>query len=421
MSADDVRQRVHQQLTTAGFLPPNYQGGTLANIPATAAALLEAPFDGLPPIDTALWSPLAGDVRHVVVLLIDGMGVNLLAREEAAVDRALATPHARGELTSIFPSTTVAALSSLWTGAAPAQHGLVGLNLLLPDLGTMMFVLTFSSRLSANPNELIAAGLSPEAFLRAPGVGEQMVPYGVDVINFNARELLDTPLSRMFSRGVTRQSGSSSWTEQLGQIRAHLERPHHGKTLSIGYWPKVDTLAHYTGWDSAEVAAELADTLTTVQSELFERLSPAARQGTVVLMLADHGQTITPHSHHIYIEAHPELHRMLLMRPAGELRVPYLYVRQGARPDVLDYFAERLPNEFLALPSDDALAAGLFGPSPYAPETAVRLGDIVVLSRGGHVLATELERGLAERFVGMHAGMTPDEMRIPFLGWRLDR
>ncbi len=117
-------------------------------------------------------------------------------------------------------------------------------------------------------------------------------------------------------------------------------------------------------------------------------------------MVADHGQTIIPHSGHIYVEAHPKLQKMLLMRPAGELRVPYLYARQGARDEVLDYFDRELSHAFVALPSEEALAAGLFGPPPYADETAIRLGDVVVIGRDGYVLAVENERGLAERFVG---------------------
>ncbi len=44
------RQAIHSQLEQAGFLPPDYQGGTLASIPATAAALLEVPFAGLPAV-----------------------------------------------------------------------------------------------------------------------------------------------------------------------------------------------------------------------------------------------------------------------------------------------------------------------------------------------------------------------------------
>lgn len=412
---------LESRLRAAGFVPPNYQGGTLASIPATAAALLDVPFAGLPPVAETLWRPLAGDVRHVVILLVDGMGANLLAREVATVERVLDAPHTRGALTSIFPSTTVAALSSLWTGAAPAQHGVVGLNLLLPDLGAMIFMITFSSLVSGTADDMLRAGVSPESFLRAPGLGEQLVAQGIHVESFNAAELLNTPLSRMFSRGVSGQTGSSGWRQMLGQIRAHLERPRDEKSLSVAYWPKVDTYAHLSGWNSAEVATELRDVLQAVQTELLEKLSPRGRAGTVVLLLADHGQTLIPPRGHFYLETHPELQRMLLMRPAGELRVGYLYARQGARDDLVGYFDQHLADKFLALPSDEALAAGLFGPPPYAPETAVRLGDVVVISRDDYVLATEMERGLNERFIGMHASMTPDEMAIPFLAWRLDR
>ncbi len=190
----------------------------------------------------------------MVVLLIDGMGVNLLAREAALFNQTIQSPTVRGELTSIFPSTTVAALSSLWTGVSPAQHGLVGLNLLLPDLGTLMFVLTFSSKVASLPDDLIGAGMSPEAFLRYPGVGEQLTNRGVHVHSFNASDLLDTPLSRMFARGVSEQTGSHGLPQMLGQIRGQLEQSGSGKSLLIGYWPRVDTLEHTNGWKSETVA-----------------------------------------------------------------------------------------------------------------------------------------------------------------------
>ena len=40
-------------------------------------------------------------------------------------------------ITSLVPSTTTAALTSLWTGRSPAEHGIVGYELWLKEYGVV--------------------------------------------------------------------------------------------------------------------------------------------------------------------------------------------------------------------------------------------------------------------------------------------
>ena len=63
------------------FLLPNYADGSIANVPATVAALLDAPFTGLAPLRDALWQPLRGDAKRVVLLVIDSLGWQLVQQE----------------------------------------------------------------------------------------------------------------------------------------------------------------------------------------------------------------------------------------------------------------------------------------------------------------------------------------------------
>ena len=115
------------------FIFPDYRSGSVANIPATVAALFDAPFEGLPEIKPSLWEPLKGDVRRVVVILLDALGLNLFDQYQDAFEWYVERAATVGRITSVFPSTTVAALSSLWTGVVPIKHGLVGLRLFFPE------------------------------------------------------------------------------------------------------------------------------------------------------------------------------------------------------------------------------------------------------------------------------------------------
>ena len=78
-----------------------------------------------------------------MLLVIDGMGEALL-RQAGQGTQLLA--HRIGRLTSVFPSTTAAAVTTLLTGLAPAQHGLTGWHMYLAEAGSVLAVLPLLRR-----------------------------------------------------------------------------------------------------------------------------------------------------------------------------------------------------------------------------------------------------------------------------------
>ncbi|MCP4424742.1 MAG: alkaline phosphatase family protein [Chloroflexi bacterium] len=201
----------------------------------------------------------------------------------------------------------------------------------------------------------------------------------------------------------------------------HLLEEKAGEPLFVNaYWPMVDTLSHIYGWNHESVAAELRAVLSLLAAEFWDKLSLAARKDTAVFITADHGQVVTPKDQRVLLDDHPQLKQMLLMRPAGEPRTAYLYAKHGRQADILEYIQEKLGHAMVAFPADEALAAGLLGPGPHAPQTAERVGDVIVTMRQGYVLLTTNEVKKADKMQGRHGGMTDAEMRVPWLGFRLD-
>ncbi len=403
------------------FLWPDYAGGSIANVPATVAALLDAPFVGLPPLRDELWRPIADGVKRVIVLVVDAWGWNLLEQERERIGSLLGMTAVQSQLTSIFPSTTVAALSSLWTGAAPAQHSMVGLRLFMPDYAVITQMLSFTPTFGKYPDALIDAGLEPESFLAVPGLAEQLAAADIETHAFKGREIVHSALSKMHDRGVTGEHGFSSVADMMVQMRRLLEEKAGERLFVNAYWPMVDTLSHAYGWDDEAVAAELRSVLHLLQVELLDKLSAEAKDGTALFIVADHGQVVTPPEQRILLDDHPRLKQMLLMRPSGEPRTAYLYAKHGRQADILRYIEEELGHAMVAFPADEALTAGMLGPLPHAPQTAERVGDIIVAMRQGYVLLTTNEIEKADKMQGRHGGMTRAEMQVPWLGFRLDR
>lgn len=401
------------------FVLPRYDGRSIANIPATVANLLDVPFSGAPPLEETLWQPLRGDVKRVIVILLDAFGWNILQREHDTlplIDQAQVVE----TITSVFPSTTVNALSCVWTGTTPAQHGLVGLRLFFPEHAVLGQMISFKPVFHNAPDALVKAGTEPEQFLATMGVGTKLTATDVAVHAFKGKEIANSALSKMHGRGITGNHGAVSMADMLWQTCQLVESNLEQKLYAYLYWPTVDTLSHVYGPFGGAVSAEAHTLLHQIKTHLLDTLSPAAREGTVVCITSDHGHTVVPVAQNVYASDHPQLQQMLLMRNAGEPRVPYFYVKQGRVRDVVNYVNDNLADVAVAMTSDEALERGLFGSPPYAPQARDRLGDVVMIMRHGALWLNPKEVEKAHKLIGRHGSLSADEMEAIWLGFRLD-
>jgi predicted AlkP superfamily pyrophosphatase or phosphodiesterase len=401
------------------FVWPDYAGGSIGNIPATVAQLLGAPFKGLPPLRDELWRPLGDDVRRVMLVVFDAMGWNLVQSMTAEFEPLTRRAAVTGQITSIFPSTTVAALTSIWTGVAPAQHGLVSFHMFLSELGVVGQMINLTPAFMRLPDSLVTGGLKPEKFIAAPSVASQLLAADIPTYSFKGADIVNSALSKMHGRQVSQSFGAFTAADMFTQTREFLERS-QGKSYSYVYWPTIDTLSHVHGWNSPHVRAELRSLLLSLQTELLDSLSPAARKGTVVILTADHGQLLTDPQKRLYIDRNRKLYNKLLMRPSGEPRSAFLYARQGEMEAALAHFQRTFGDISHAVASREALASGLFGPTPHDPATAVRVGDVTALMRENYMLMRSAQKEEMNRMVGFHGGMTAAEMQVPWLAFRLD-
>jgi len=402
------------------FVAPDYSGATIANIPATVASLLGAEFSGLPPLSTSLWKPLDGQVKRIVLLLLDSFGWYLLKQYESELEWLLSRADVRGKITSVFPSTTVAALSSLWTGYAPGQHGLVGLRLFFPGYAVLGQMIKFTPNFASFSDALVKAGTDPVKFLSVPGFGQQLARSGIESHAFKGHDIVDSALSKMHDRGVTHEHGFVTSADLFVQLREMLEKTAGTPLYAYAYWPAIDSLSHIHGPRHPAVGAELLAVIHQFKTELLDALSPAARRETAIFITGDHGQVLTSPDRFIEIDEEPGLKELLLMRPNGEPRTPYLFAKQGKKQALISYLQANYGHALQAWDSADVIKSGLLGPGEISDDAAQRLGDVVATMRDRYVMLTAKEVAKVTTFIGRHGGMTADEMEVPWLGFHLE-
>jgi hypothetical protein len=411
-------------LAKGEFVLPNYAGFSIANLPATTAALLGVPSPGAPPLPREIWGPFTGGVRCVVRVIVDALGYYRLRRIMAAepdtlFHRLLRRGAQLVPVTSVCPSTTTTALSSLWTGHTPAEHGMMGTRLFLRDQGLQAHMIYFTPLGFERRNALLEEGMELDQFLPVPGMAELLTEQDIETHVFINQQYTRGGLSDVFFRGVTELhevtpgSGADLWIT----VRRFLEERAEERLFVSVYWGLIDSLAHRRGPSSPVIDAEIRSWTNLMEQEFLDQLSPAAAGGTVLTLLADHGQVDTSPTAAVRLDQHPELMQHLLMKPLGEQRLPFLYARQGQVEAMRRYLCEHLGHAFSVLDSARALEAGLFGPGTPAPETMARLGDLILVSRRDHILYDGDEE---PHLLGLHGGLSPEEMLVPYLLMRLD-
>ena len=400
---------------------PHYGGYSIANLPATIARMLGVELAGAaPPLPEQLWADLAPGVRRVVMVVLDAVGYLHLQRilaEEGSVVRRLAQAGRLVPLTSVFPSTTVAALTTLWTGRTPLGHSFVGTRLLLREQGVLANMLRLAPAAHGQRGELLDWGWEPEEFVTVPSLGQRLTAGGIKTVAHTHRSFIGGTLTRVFLRGMEDVRGHVGFSDMWINLRRTLGEQSGERLFASVYWGGLDATGHAYGPDGEPFRAALRHLARSLEEDLLAPLPAAAREGTLLMVTADHGQTATPPERVVHLSDHPVLRRSLLLPPAGEPRAAYLYVRPGQAEVAQAYVAEHLADRFVVVETERALAAGLFGPGEAAPEVRARLGDVLLLARDGVRLEAK-EKKVAIH--GHHGGLTAEEMLVPLLMVRLD-
>ena len=343
------------------------------------------------------------EARNVVLWLIDGFGYRFLRRHCPKLQTYL-----RGSVQSVFPSSTAPAITSLLTAAAPQQHAVTGWFMLLQELGAVTMILP----LRARAGEIIGK-VRPKALADLLGAGPIFSQLGAAsnvashiVIN---HELRDSTYTRA-TAGTARRHGYIGLLECIESIhkRAWTGRR---RQFVYAYWSAFDTLAHAYGIASPEVLAHAAELEDAIR-ELIEALRGS---DTLLIVTADHGFIDCPSEQVLVLNEHPELLACLRYPLCGEPRAAYAYIQPQRWRVFTDYLDAELSAELSWFPAVELIEQGWFGLGRPDPRLAERIGDLVLLPKENRVVIDRLEAEPPWSLIGVHGGLSEDEMRVPLL------
>jgi predicted AlkP superfamily pyrophosphatase or phosphodiesterase len=403
------------------WIEPRYDGLSIANLPATIAAMLGTDLpDALPPLSSELWEDWLPGLQRIVLILLDALGYRMLqemwATGEGQVLTDLSKAGRLAPLTSVFPSTTDAALVSLSTGRPPAEHGWLAYTMYLREMGVAANAILLSPIWTRQFDLLVDWGLDPNALITVPPLAGQLTASGVSTAAVLASHLERSSFTKMLYRGVSEMRGHRHASDLWVHLRHLLAETRGKKAFLTAYWSGLDTLGHAYGHDTDLWQAEFRTVSHLLQHEFLARIPPRDREGTLLLITADHGQLRIPPEQILTVNQHPDLARLLMVPIVGESRAAFVYPRPGSAGAIRDYLDANFPGWFVILDSGEALEAGLMG-KPICDEAYARAGELLVLPRDDHALQ-QVEPNVT--LLGRHGGLSEKEMLVPLIGARLE-
>jgi len=291
------------------------------------------------------------------------------------------------KITSVFPSTTTAALTSIYTARTPSEHGMVGYIVFLKEYGFLVNMI----ELSPVGYERDALKDRMEFKLPVKTIFEELE--GIESYVVSPARYSGSGLSTMFHKGA-KVIGYTSIGDFVFKFRDILSES--GKKLVIGYIPNTDSVGHREGErayiNEASIILRQMDTI--IASKIPKR--------TALLISADHGMIRTPKSKEIWWNVTDEIMKYLLMPPGGERRMMHLYTK---RPEaLLNYLEENYPDKGVFLKKEKAIE--LFGGDHE------RIGDVVLIANENYSFNFKY-RFREDSLAGMHGGLSEDEMYVP--------
>jgi hypothetical protein len=372
---------------------PAYGDNTLADVlPGVATALgVRIERDGLPadPLDLAT---TLGGARQVAVLLVDGLGADLLRQHADLAPTLSALARPAGDIGAPCPSTTPVSLATLGTGLPPGAHGVLGFVTAVPGEDRTLNHVQWAD----DPD--------PDAWQARRTAFEQAADAGVAVTSIGPYAYARSGLTRAAYRGAGYLGSVGPGDLAAVLLQSLAAEP---RALVYGYVAELDLTGHVRGVDSPSWRYQLA-----LIDRVVEQIVTGLPDDAALLVTADHGMLDVPPESRLDLEAEPDLLDGVRLL-AGEPRARYVHAEPGAADDVLARWRAILGDRAWVVGREEAVAAGLFG--PVDPAVAERIGDVVAFSRGPWAMIAPQRERMPSRLLAYHGSLTPTELAIPLL------
>lgn len=326
---------------------------------------------------------LSKNYNHIIYVLLDGMGVNVINKHLKESD--LLKKHLVKTITSVFPPTTVAATNSVLSGLPPISTGYIGWVQYFKEEDTDLAVfLNQDFYTDKKFDELLR-----DKYLKYDNIMTKISNKHPDVIT-----------NRLFPSFIEDGTCESlhDAVEQALVITHNTD-----KSFTYLYWTQPDLIEHHAGVYSHDVKKMMKNI-----NKDFEELCHNISEDTLIVTIADHGLVDVTE---INLYEYKELMDMLKRKPSIEPRACNFFVKDDYIDDFKTEFNKHFEGKYILLNKKEIFESNTFGIGEKHPLVDMFIGDYMAISVSEYMFKINDSKA----YKAHHAGLTEEEMMVPLI------
>lgn len=320
--------------------------------------------------------------QKVFVLLVDGMGLKLIERK--LPKDSFIRKHLLFSTTTVFPSATTAATTSILNGKGPNENCWLGWAQYFKEVDDV--VIPFKGR-SYYSNKDYGSDFM-EHYFPYKNIAEELNDLGVSA----------TTIFPDFVSG-----GAHSFSDLCNRLERYSANNEY--QFIYAYWDKYDSYMHIYGPDNSycdDYLFEIDKHLDTLASKLSN--------DTMLVVIADHGQVNITNTINLYQTKYREY---FSKKPSLEPRATAFFIKDEYKNIFEKDFIEEYENDFILLTHQQVLDLKIFGEKDNHPRFEEFIGDYLAIAKNN--VAFSYQENNRDNYKGQHGGMNDDELMIPVI------
>lgn len=376
------------------ILMPNYEHSILNLITSVLKNYnVETKYTGLEKIDKILEK----QYNNVVLVILDGMGENIL--KNISPD-GLFYSNKIDNITSVYPSTTTAAMTTYYSGRPPIETGWIAWSQYFKEYGRSIDLLPEKDSYTGEKLQVKNLKISDI-------VGYKTVYEQIKEKNVKSYEIVPSYCAKK-SKVTMLADNVDQMCESIVTLCKNNE-----KKFILAYNDNPDGIIHKNGCYSNETREFILNT----EKEFEKMLQELKNTNTLLILSADHGhQDINEAIDILDLE---DIQECLIMPPTFESRMVGFFVKSDKKEEFKKIFNEGFKEEYILYSKKEFLESNLLGYGDKHKKIDDFVSDYVAIAisdtriKLGTYLSKELKHPDEKK--STHCGLTRNEMEVPLI------
>ena len=421
MILKELKKTIEKQKRKNLFIHPFYEKYCFSNIPATIMELFKIQ-PGKPTLPNELFRGIDSDnFNKVIILLIDGFGyqqwLECYRRYEffnLISEKGIVSP-----LTTVFPSTTAATLTTINTGLTPQEHALLEWHVYFKEIDMIIKTLPFTTLDGKRLDRLTKNEVNKKILYEGDTIHRTFKKANVKSFSFVKASYAYSCYSKIV-HNYSEIIPFLTFSDLTIKLRKLFESE-KGQAYFYIYVDDLDVIEHLHGLYTQEYFTTLSELSYHFTKEVFKKTKKEKAKEAIFIVTSDHGQIEASPNDTIYLNKYKELKEALQegrkgkpILPTGSPRDVFIHVKPEKIEKTLCFLSDKLDSKAKVMTTNEAIKLGLFGTGKLKKRFLDRVGDILILPYKNNTIWYEHIKGEKVQLLSYHGGLSESEMLVPF-------